>query len=134
MGRLQQEFLERVEAFCDRVLDVAEALAGQNRSRRLVDQVVASGTSVGANVFEADEGMSRADFCKCLSIAIKDLNETRFWLRLIVRRGWLPAARVGPLESEGMELKQIMGAMLAKTRDNDATVQTARRQSPQHQP
>jgi four helix bundle protein len=53
-----------------------------------MDQIAASGTSVGANTFEADEAMSRKDFCKALGIANKELNETRFWLRLFVRREW----------------------------------------------
>jgi four helix bundle protein len=50
-----------------------------------------SGTSVGANIFEADEAMSRPDFCRMLGIVIKELNETRFWLRLVVARKWIRA-------------------------------------------
>lgn len=116
MGRLQEAFLERVESFADRVLDVAEALVSQGCSRRIVDQVMASGTAVGANVFEADEAMSVADFRKCLAIATKELNETRFWLRLAVRRKWVAQARLDALLEEAAELKLILGSILSKTR------------------
>lgn len=118
-GRLDAELLERVEQFCDRVMSVAEALYDQHRTRRPVDQMAASGSSVGANAFEAAEALSRPDFCKCLGIMIKEMNETRFWLRLAIRRGWLPKTRVEPLLREADELKSVFGAMLTRTRAKD---------------
>jgi four helix bundle protein len=116
MGRLQTDFLERVESFCDRVLDVVQSLADTPCPRRLADQLSASGTSVGANAYEADEALSRADFCKTLGIVIKELNETRFWLRLVARRGWISPERLAPLETEARELKLIFGSILSKSR------------------
>ena len=116
MARLQPPFIERVEAFCDRVVHVAAALSDQSISRRIVDQLMAAGTSVGANTFEADEAMSRADFSKCLSIALKELNETRFWLRLAARHNWIPAKRLDPLLLELQEIRPIMGTMIARTK------------------
>src|SRR5262249_36017784 len=116
MARLRLEFLERVEAYCDRIADVAEALETQGRSRRLVDQLLAAGTSVGANLFEADEAMTRADFVKCLCIAVKEINETRFWLRFIARRGWVKQERLSDLETEGVQLKKVLGTMIARSK------------------
>lgn len=116
MGRLSEEFLERVESFCERTVGVAEELAKRKVSLRIVDQVMASGTSVGANVFEADEAMSSADFVKCLAIATKELNEFRFWLRLSGRRGWISPDRLKPLAAEAEELKKIFGSMIARSR------------------
>ncbi|MCL4741161.1 MAG: four helix bundle protein [Phycisphaerales bacterium] len=118
MGRLQDGFLVRVEAFCDRVLDVTEAAALARCPRRLIEQIAAAGTSVGANVFEADEAMSRADFTKSLSIVMKELNETRFWLRLVERRGWVAPGRLDPLLTEADELRRIVGTMIVRTRQN----------------
>jgi four helix bundle protein len=114
MGRLQASFLERVESFADRVLDVVEALPAR-ASRRIVDQMVGAGTAVGANVFEADEALSRKDFCKCLGIAAKELSETRYWLRLAGRRGWVPVVRLSSLEAESHELRRILGTMITRT-------------------
>lgn len=116
MGRIKVELLTRVEAFSDRIVDVVEVLEKHGRSRRIIDQITGSGTSVGANMFEADEALSRADFCKTIGIVLKELNETRFWIRMISRRKWLPAARLGPLQAESDELRRILGTILTRSR------------------
>lgn len=116
MACLQEQFLERIESFADRVIHVATALEERSLSRRIVDQVLASGTSVGANIFEADEAMTRADFVKSLCIAIKELNETRFWLRLASRHNWIKQDRLSDLIQESTELRKILGTMVSRTK------------------
>ncbi len=120
MARLKSEFLDRVESFADRVLDVAEAVDRKPVGRVLVNQLVRSGTSVGANAFEASEAMSRADFVRALGISIRELAETRYWLRLIGRRNWVPAKRLASLELESVELTRILGTMIANTRRRES--------------
>lgn len=120
MGRLKEELLNRIELFSDRVVDVADALAESGRSRRVVDQMIGCGTSVGANAFEADEALSRADFCRCLGISLKELSETRFWLRLVGRRGWVPSSRLGALQKEGGEIKKILGSIVTLSKKRAA--------------
>lgn len=117
MGRLRALTLERVEAFGDRVLDVAEALQRQRRFGRVIDQL-AGCTSSGANVYEADEAMTRKDFARCLGIVVKELNETRYWLRLVSRRGWIKPSLLLPLIQECEELKSVFGSMIVRTRAN----------------
>jgi len=116
MARLKTELLERFETHADRVADVGEELDRQGRFRRVVEQVVACGTSVGANAFEADEALSSADFCKALGIVLRELAETRFWVRFIGRRGWIKEARLAGVVAECGELRAICGAMVARTR------------------
>jgi four helix bundle protein len=72
-------------------------------------------TSVGANVFEADEAMSRKDFCKSLAISVKELNESRYWIRRAAANGWTKPQRLAPLEAEAIELKRVLGAMVLRT-------------------
>jgi four helix bundle protein len=114
-GRLQLEFLERSEVFADRCLQVAEQLAADDRFPRVIDQLAGSGSSVGANLAEAAEAMSTKDFRKSLAIANKELVETRYWLRLILRRKWIPDSRLLPLLAELAEIKLIIGSILTKT-------------------
>lgn len=116
MGRLKSDFIERADTFSHRMVDVAEALAKKGRSRRIVEQIMGCGTSVGANTSESDEAMSRADFCRGLGVVIKELKECRYWLRFIAKREWLPAIRFGPLQQEATELKLIYGAILSRSR------------------
>ena len=115
MARLSEEILARCEAFSQRMLDVVEVMEKQGRSRRICEQMIGCGTSVGANVFEADEAMTRKDFVKCLAIAVKELSESRFWLRLVAGRGWVAAERLEPLIAETIELRKIMGTMISRT-------------------
>lgn len=120
MARLKIEFLERVEDFCHRVVDLAEAIARQDRSKRLIEQLTASGTSVGANVFEADEAMTRAEFVRCLAIATRELNETRFWIRFVSRRGWVRPSQVAGLAGECDELRRVFGTMISRSKAKKA--------------
>ncbi len=110
----------RVEDFGDRMVDVAERILRERKYQRLSEQVAACGTSVGANSYEADEAMSRADFAKTIGIVIKELNECRFWLRFCIRREWVPMPDAAPLENEAAQLKSIFGAILSRTRKNNA--------------
>lgn len=119
-GRLKPDFLERVEVFSDRCVSVAEKLAEDGRFQRIVDQFAASSTSVGANIAEADEAMSVKDFRKTISIAIKELAESRFWIKLFIRRQWLAPSRLEPLLIELEELKHILGSILTKTTPHKA--------------
>ncbi|TVQ64528.1 MAG: four helix bundle protein [Phycisphaerales bacterium] len=116
MPRLPADFLERVESLCDRVLDLTEALSGGAYPRRILDQISAAGTSVGANMYEANQAMSRADFVKCCGIAAKELSETIFWVRLVGRRHWIEPSRLAPLEAECLEVLKIIGAIIARTK------------------
>lgn len=116
MGRLDEDLLNRAEQLCDRVLNVCDAIEKQGRSARIVSQMTGSGTAIGANLFEADEAMSRPDFVRCLAIANKELNETRFWIRLISRRSWLPNDRLESLEADLCGMKRVIGAMIARTK------------------
>jgi four helix bundle protein len=123
-GRLRPEFVQRADDFSHRVVDVAEVLEADRRPRRIVDQMVGSGTSVGANTAEADEGVSRADFNKSVAIVIKELNETRYWLSFAARRNWIRRERLDLLINEAGELKRIFGAILTKSRKNTTSKKT----------
>ncbi len=116
MGRLRLETLERVEGYAGRVLDVVDALERQRRSRRIVDRLAGAGTSVGANVFEADEAMTAKDLAKTTGVVVRELNESRFWLRLAARRGWGTTRRPAPLLQETEDLKAMFGSMIVRTR------------------
>jgi four helix bundle protein len=116
MGRLKTETLERVERYADRVLDVVESIQKLRRSRRILDQMAGSGTSVGAKLFEADQAVSAKDFGKSLGIVVKELSETKFWLRLVARRQWVKPAGLAGLLQETDELLSIFNTVIVRTR------------------
>ncbi len=60
--------------------------------------------------------MSDKDFCKSLGIALKELSESRYWLRFVVKRTWVKPGLVAGLHTESEEIQRILGTMISKTR------------------
>jgi len=87
-------------------------------SRTLASQLLRSGTSIGANVEEAQAGQSRADFLAKSYIACKEARETHYWLRLLVAGGVLPRERLAGLTDEANQLVAILTTIVKKTRAN----------------
>ncbi|MEW6107001.1 MAG: four helix bundle protein [Bacillota bacterium] len=84
--------------------------------RTLSKQLLRSGTSIGANVEEAQAGQSRADFTSKYAIALKEARETIYWLRLLKESGSVKGDSVEMLVQEASELSRILGSIIAKTK------------------
>ncbi len=84
-------------------------------------QLLKAGTSVGANVEEAQAGQSRADFVSKYAIALKEARETRYWLRLISEAELIDENAVGALIQESGELSRILGSITSRARRRDTT-------------
>ncbi len=119
-GRLDDAILERFSDFGGRVLRLVDVLEEQKRHRRVVDQLCGSGTSAGAQVYEAAEAVSRRDFIKCLGWSAKELSETCYWLDQVVKAGWLEADRIEPLKQEATELLKIVKTIIARSKRSSA--------------
>ena len=82
LERRDNVILEKTEAFADRILKMHKYLSQKKTGYPdMLKQIVRSGTSVGANVAESKFAQSRADFLTKLTIALKEANETKFWLK-----------------------------------------------------
>ena len=75
-----------------------------------------SGTSIGANVEEAQAGQSRADFISKYSIALKEARETIYWLRLLKMTGVCTDGRLDTLREEAEQIARIIGSIIVKAR------------------
>ena len=78
----------------------------------LYDQLIRSGTSIGANVVESKAGSSRKDWNKYLTIALKSANETKYWLCLIRETSDVPKLKVNELIKEADELSKIIASII----------------------
>ena len=97
----------RLEDMAVRVIRVADALPRKLSAQHIALQMIRSGTSAGANYCEAQGAESRADFAHKIQIAVKELRETLFWLRITSKADLLPAERLDPLMKEVDELIAI---------------------------
>jgi four helix bundle protein len=111
-----QDLSERILDFADRVSTVVEALPETRLGRRIADQLLRSGTSPLGNYEEACAAESKDDFVHKLRICLKEVRESRGWLRLIARRGLLPAVRMEQIIDEAEQLARILGQSIATTR------------------
>lgn len=80
--------------------------------RMLGKQLLRSGTSIGANVEEAQAGQSRADFISKYAIALKEARETIYWLRLIQETVSTKDAEIDRLIQEAEEISKIIGSII----------------------
>jgi len=83
----------------------------------LGNQLIRSGTSVGANVAEGAGAQSEADFLTKYSIALKEAHETLYWLDLIELSELIPSHRLGDLKQECNELVAILTTICKKLKD-----------------
>jgi four helix bundle protein len=108
---------DRTYRFAIRIVRLCRHLGetpGVNRT--LGQQLLRSGTSVGANVEEARAAYSRAEFCSKMIIDLKEARETRFWLRLLMDAECIDRTLLEPLLSESTEIMKVIGAIASKAR------------------
>ncbi|MGZ8433186.1 MAG: four helix bundle protein [Candidatus Binatia bacterium] len=85
-------------------------------NRTLGRQLLRSGTSIGANVEEAQAGQSRADFISKYSIALKEARESIYWLRLLYASGDLVGGQFKSLVPEAKEISRVIGTIITNAK------------------
>ena len=103
--------------FAIRIVNLYKYLCENKREFVLSKQVLRSGTSIGANVAEAQQAQSRADFIAKLSIALKETSETKYWLRLLKATDYLDIKEGQSIFSDCVELEKILVTILKSAKD-----------------
>ena len=102
------ELKKRLKAFALRIIKVSENLPNNITGKTLGNQIVRSGTSPGANYRAACLGKSDKDFLNKLKMVEEELDETLYWLELIVESGLVKANLLDDLMKENHELLKII--------------------------
>ncbi len=89
---MQTDLSERILDYAVRIIKVVESLPKTLVGRRIGDQLLRSGTSVGANFEEAQAAESRDDFVHKLQVALKELRESNYWCGFSPRRARCPSS------------------------------------------
>ena len=114
---MKTELEDRIVKFASRCIKVCVALPIKRiGSSSLADQIFRSATSIAANYAEASESESRKDFIHKLKIAMKELSETRVWLKIIGESEYVQISKLGPLINEAEELSRILAASVITAR------------------
>ncbi|VDB00498.1 FIG00658223: hypothetical protein [Olavius algarvensis spirochete endosymbiont] len=114
---------DRSFSFSVRVVKLCQFLENKDRvSKTLANQLLRSGTSIGANIEEAQAGQSKADFIAKMSIARKEARETHYWLRLLKESEIVSEAQLSEVINEADEIIRILTAIVktSQTRNSNA--------------
>ena len=93
--------------FAIRVVKLVKLL-NERKAFVLSKQLLRAGTSIGANIAEAQHAQSRADFLSKMNIALKEASETEYWLRLLVATDYLTQAEFSSIYQDCDELIRIL--------------------------
>ena len=104
--------------FAIRVVKLTQYLQDNYKDYALSRQVLRSGTSIGALVREAEFAQSKLDFINKLSIALKEANETSYWLSLLYETNYIDEKLFNSLQSDCKELIAILVSIVKTTKKN----------------
>lgn len=111
---------ERTIKFSESIIILATKVRRNVITLPIVSQLVRSGTSVGANYAEANNASSRKDFRNKISISKKEMQETRYWLRVLCAAQPELKKAIEPVADEARQLTLILNKVLSTTDKNSA--------------
>lgn len=120
MNDFGKSLMEKSLAFAVRIVKLAQWLSDERREYVLSRQIVKSGTSIGANIREAQFEQSEADFISKLSISLKEASETQYWLEVLSAADYLTVKQYSSLRSDvnrlvGLLVKSIKSLKAKKS-------------------
>ncbi|MCI0630346.1 MAG: four helix bundle protein [Phycisphaerales bacterium] len=113
-GRFHGDLPERTFQFAVRIVELFDQIPNCTKGWVLGKQLLRSGTSVGANIREADHALTDAQFTQRCSVARKETSESDYWLSLCVEAGLLSHDAVAPLQQECAELVRILSTIIRR--------------------
>jgi four helix bundle protein len=109
---------DKTFSFAVRIVKLYKYLSENQKEYVLSKQLLRSGTSVGANVREAENGESTKDFIHKMAIAQKEINETIYWLELLKETEYLSYSQFESIYNDAIEIIKILTAIIKNTKIN----------------
>ena len=111
--------VEKSERFADRIAKMYRYLSEKRQGDKdMLKQIVRSGTSVGANVSEGQYAQTKADFLTKMTIALKEANETLYWLELLHDSEYIDERTFKSIHTEADEITAILASIVKSTKEN----------------
>lgn len=102
--------------FAIRIVKAYEFLIKEKKMYKVAEQLLKSGTSIGANLSEANGAISKGDFSAKVSIAYKECLETKFWISLLKDTNYIDEKTYSSISADAEELSKLLFAILKTTR------------------
>lgn len=113
----ENAIVEKSMLFAVRIVRLYQHLTDARREFVMSKQALRSGTSIGANVREAESAQSKADFVAKCSIALKECDETGYWLELLKRTEYISSAQYDSIESDRKELFALLTSIIKTSKE-----------------
>jgi len=117
--KFKQEFKKRCFSFSLAVLRISELLRKKRVNWQLIDQLIRSATSIGANVVEGGNSTSKREFINYFQIALKSASETLYWLALLEELNSSYGSKIDCLIKECVEIKKLISTIILNTKNRN---------------
>lgn len=110
--------IDKSIAFASRIVKLNKHLTNNKKETVISKQIIRSGTSIGANINEANYGQSKADFISKMHIALKETAETEYWIKLLYMSDYIDKKMSESLLNDCLEIKRILIASINTAKEN----------------
>ena len=108
LQRKENIIIKKTEEFSDRIIRLYQYLIDKKKEKIISKQIIRSGTSTGANAAESKYAQSRMDFISKLSIALKEANETSYWLNRLYKGGYITEEQYKSITDDNDSIIRIL--------------------------
>jgi four helix bundle protein len=115
---VENNLYNKAYGFAETIVKTYQNLSKQNKEFILSKQLLRCGTSIGANIAEANGAISKTDFSSKISIAYKECLETKYWIKLLKDTEYLTLSDFDKIYKDAEELSKILFSILKTTRIN----------------
>jgi four helix bundle protein len=109
---------EKAKAFAKDIIVLMREIREKTKEHVLTNQLLKSGTSIGANIHEAQYAQGRLDFISKLEIALKECYESEYWLELLFETGYIDQDEYKDLDKKCREIRRLLVASCATAKAN----------------
>jgi len=104
--------------FSVRIVKLYKYLKEEKKEYIISKQIMRSGTSIGANIAEASGGQSKRDFISKIQISLKEANETKYWMELLLKTDYIDKFQYENLKADADEIQKLLTSILKTTKKN----------------
>ena len=119
-GKLEKKNIIKDKSFnfAIRIIKLYQYLTNEKKEYVLSKQILKSGTSIGANISEAQQGQSKKDFLMKMNISLKECSETKYWIELLTATDYIDAKMHESIYKDCVELEKLLTSIVRKTAEN----------------
>ena len=114
--------LDKAKDFAVEIVNLCRSIKQNHRESVLTNQLLRSGTSIGANIHESKYAHGTPDFISKMQIALKECYESEYWLELLNRTGYIPDEQYKKLQNTCGQIRRMLISSINTVKENNADI------------